>query len=139
MYTFIANYEHIETLEKREEIINIPHPCVDTEKDAYLNAMDMAYNMKEEHERIVSVEFIGSTSRKENESMLNNLRIALAEELGAILENDDEVDYKYNYDNKNIVDVVISNKKRKEKYIFSAYDKSKGCFTQGCKLCIIIR
>ena len=71
--------------------------------------------------------------------MLKNLEKSLKEMFGAVLENDDEVDYKYNYDNKNIVDVIISNKKRKEKYIFSAYDKSKGCFTQGCKLCVIIR
>ena len=71
--------------------------------------------------------------------MLKNLEKSLKEMFGAVLENDDEVDYKYNYDDKNIVDVVITNKKRKEKYIFSNYDKSKGCFTQGCKLCVIIR
>ena len=71
--------------------------------------------------------------------MLKNLEKSLKEIFGAVLENDDEVDYKYNYDDKNIVDVVISNKKRKEKYIFNNYDKSKGCFTRGCKLCVIIR
>ena len=74
--------------------------------------------------------------------MLKNLEKSLKEMFGAVLENDDEVDYKYNYDNKNIVDVVITNKKRKEKYIFSNYDKSKGCFTRGhkvTKVCIIIR
>ena len=71
--------------------------------------------------------------------MLKNLEKSLKEMFGAVLENDDEVDYKYNYDNKDIVDVVISNKKRKEKYIFSNYDKSKGCFTQGHKICVIIR
>ena len=50
--------------------------------------------------------------------MLKNLEKSLKEMFGAVLENDDEVDYKYNYDNKNIVDVVISNKKRKrEVYI----------------------
>ena len=70
--------------------------------------------------------------------MLKNLEKSLKEMFGAALENDDEVDYKYNYDNKNIVDIVISNKKRKEKYIFSNYDKSKGCFTQDHKICVII-
>ena len=50
--------------------------------------------------------------------MLKNLEKSLKEMFGAVLENDDEVDYKYNYDNKNIVDVVISNKKTKrEVYI----------------------
>ena len=70
--------------------------------------------------------------------MLKNLEKSLKEMFGAALENDDEVDYKYNYDNKNIVDVVISNKKRKEKYIFSAYDKVKDCFTQNARLGVII-
>ena len=70
--------------------------------------------------------------------MLKNLEKSLKEIFGAALENDDEVDYKYNYDNKNIVDVVISNKKRKEKYIFSAYDKVKDRFTQNAKLGVII-
>ena len=70
--------------------------------------------------------------------MLKNLEKSLKEMFGAVLENDDEVDYKYNYDNKNIVDIVISNKKRKEKYIFSNYDKSNGCFTQDHKICVII-
>ena len=70
--------------------------------------------------------------------MLKNLEKSLKEMFGAVLENDDEVDYKYNYDNKNIVDVVISNKKRKEKYIFSAYDKVKDRFTQNAKLGVII-
>ena len=70
--------------------------------------------------------------------MLKNLEKSLKEMFGAVLENDDEVDYKYNYDNKNIVDIVITNKKRKEKYIFSDYDKSKGCFTQDHKICVII-
>ena len=70
--------------------------------------------------------------------MLKNLEKSLKEMFGAVLENDDEVDYKYNYDNKNIVDIVISNKKRKEKYIFSAYDKVKDRFTQNAKLGVII-
>ena len=48
MYTFIAKYEHMENFRKRkrEEIIYIPVNCVETEKDAYMNAMDMAFNKK---------------------------------------------------------------------------------------------
>ena len=34
--------------------------------------------------------------------MLKNLEKSLKEMFGAVLENDDEVDYKYNYDNKNM-------------------------------------
>ena len=51
MYTFIAKYEHMDNFKnfrkrKREEIIYIPVNCVATEKDAYMNAMDMAFNKK---------------------------------------------------------------------------------------------
>ena len=35
MYTFIAKYVNMENFRKREEIIDIPETCVDTEKDAF--------------------------------------------------------------------------------------------------------
>ena len=61
MYTFIAKYEHMENFRKRkrEEIIYIPVKCVATEKDAYMNAMDMAFNNKKHEECIVALEFLG--------------------------------------------------------------------------------
>ena len=64
MYTFIAKYEHMDNFKnfrkrKREEIIYIPVNCVDTEKDAYMNAMDMAFNKKKHEECIVALEFLG--------------------------------------------------------------------------------
>ena len=44
---------------KIEEIIDIPETGVDTEKDAYMNAMDMAFNKKKHEECIVALEFLG--------------------------------------------------------------------------------
>ena len=58
MYMFIAKYEHMENFRKREEIIDIPETCVDTEKDAYMNAMDMAFNNKKHEECLVALEFL---------------------------------------------------------------------------------
>lgn len=55
---FIAKYEHMENFRKREEIIDIPETCVDTEKDAYMNAMDMAFNNKKHEECLVALEFL---------------------------------------------------------------------------------
>ena len=59
MYTFIAKYEHMDNFRKREEIIDIPVNCVETEKDAYMNAMDMAFNKKKHEECLVKLEFLG--------------------------------------------------------------------------------
>ena len=61
MYTFIAKYEHMENFRKRkrEEIIYIPVNCVDTEKDAYMNAMSIAFDKKKHEEYLVNLEFLG--------------------------------------------------------------------------------
>ena len=56
---FIAKYEHMDNFRKREEIIDIPETGVDTEKDAYMNAMDMAFNKKKHAECLVALEFLG--------------------------------------------------------------------------------
>ena len=59
MYTFVAKYERMDNFRKREEIIDIPETGVDTEKDAYMNAMDMAFNKKKHEECLVALEFLG--------------------------------------------------------------------------------
>ena len=59
MYTFIAKYEHMDNFRKREEIIDIPVNCVETEKDAYMNAMSIAFDKKLHQECLVNLEFLG--------------------------------------------------------------------------------
>ena len=59
MYTFIAKYEHMDNFRKREEIIYIPVNCVETEKDAYMNAMSIAFDKKLHEECLVDLEFLG--------------------------------------------------------------------------------
>lgn len=59
---FIAKYEYLDNFKnfrKREEIIDIPETCIETEKDAYMNAMDMAFNKKKHEECLVALEFLG--------------------------------------------------------------------------------
>ena len=57
--TDTTNSIELDDLRKREEIIYIPVNCVATEKDAYMNAMDMAFNKKKHEECIVALEFLG--------------------------------------------------------------------------------
>lgn len=59
---FIAKYEYLDNFKnfrKREEIIDIPETGVETEKDAHMNAMDMAFNKKKHEECLVNLEFLG--------------------------------------------------------------------------------
>ena len=42
-----------------EEIIDIPETGVNTEKDAYMNAILIAFNKKKHEECLVALEFLG--------------------------------------------------------------------------------
>lgn len=59
MYTFEANYENMGNKEKIKRPIYITVCTVENEKQAYMYAMERAYNMKRDNECLASVEFIG--------------------------------------------------------------------------------
>lgn len=58
MWLFEAHYTNIFTEEKSKEKIEIDIPCYGADKEAYLQAMGVAYDRKSEKHCLDSLEFI---------------------------------------------------------------------------------
>lgn len=58
MWLFEAHYTNIFTDEKSKEKIEIDIPCCGADKEAYLYAMESAYDRKREKQCLDSIEFI---------------------------------------------------------------------------------
>ena len=59
MYLFELHYIDIDTGRKISKGLEIDRQLFDTEKEVFLYAMNMAYDMTKENELFSSVEFIG--------------------------------------------------------------------------------
>ena len=59
MYTFELHYINIDTGKEISKGIEIDRQLFDTEKEIFLYAMKMAYDMMKENELFSSLEFIG--------------------------------------------------------------------------------
>ena len=58
MYLFVVHFINMDNDEERSKAIEIDGQFFDREKDIYLHAMALAYDMKAENESFSSLEFI---------------------------------------------------------------------------------